>query len=211
MKNARSIGLFLLTMTLAAGVTGCKHRAQDITTIPGGGGPPSSPPPAINNTPGNPQPGPGVGEITPPPNAVTGGNIPINPSGAYANLFNGPHSEDHEKFKADIIYFDFDSSTIKASEESKLQAVADYFKTAPATEALTVEGNCDERGTEKYNLSLGERRALAAREYLSNLGVSPDRIQTKTWGASQPADKGHNEEAWKQNRRDEFVLITPKN
>jgi len=77
-------------------------------------------------------------------------------------------------------------------------------------EGLIIEGNCDERGTEKYNLSLGERRALAAREYLANLGVKPERLKTVTYGAARPADPGHDEAAWKKNRRDEFILVTPK-
>jgi peptidoglycan-associated lipoprotein len=73
-----------------------------------------------------------------------------------------------------------------------------------------MEGNCDQRGTEKYNLSLGERRALAAREYLANLGVDPQRLKTITYGAAHPVDPANNEAAWKKNRRDDFVLITPK-
>ena len=77
-------------------------------------------------------------------------------------------------------------------------------------EGLVIEGNCDERGTEKYNLSLGERRALAVREYLHNLGVDEHRLKTVTYGAMRPADPGKGESAWKQNRRDEFVLVTPK-
>ena len=95
------------------------------------------------------------------------------------------------------------------SEEGKLQDLAAYFK-GNATDALIVEGNCDERGTEKYNLALGERRALAVREYLANLGMDPQRIKTVTYGFSKPVDPGHNEAAWKKNRRDDFILVTPK-
>ena len=73
-----------------------------------------------------------------------------------------------------------------------------------------MEGNCDERGTEKYNLSLGERRALAVREYLVNLGVDPHQVDTVTYGKSKPAVPGHTEAAWSKNRRDDFVLLTPK-
>ena len=73
-----------------------------------------------------------------------------------------------------------------------------------------MEGNCDERGTEKYNLSLGERRALAVREYLANLGVDSRRVVTVTYGAAKPVDPGHNESAWKKNRRGELILLTPK-
>ena len=77
-------------------------------------------------------------------------------------------------------------------------------------DALRVEGNCDERGTEKYNLSLGERRALAVREYLANLGVDSRQVVTVTYGDAKPAVEGHNEAAWSKNRRDDFILLTPK-
>ena len=203
MKNANLIGMFLLSMSLAAGMTGCKHKSY-LTTIPSDGGPPQS------GTSGNAQPtGPGNGDTNPTQPPVSGQPFALDPK-EFGPLFIGPHNEDREKFKADTIYFDFDSSTIKASEQTKLQDVANYFKDNPRFEALIVEGNCDERGTEKYNLSLGERRALAAREYLANLGVKPERIKTVTYGASRPVDPAHNEAAWKQNRRDEFILVTPK-
>ncbi len=129
--------------------------------------------------------------------------------GKWNNLFDGPHNEDRDKFKADTVYFDFDKSAVKASEESKLQDVAAYFK-GSSTDALIIEGNCDERGTEKYNLSLGERRALAVREYLANLGMDPQRIKTVTFGASKPVESGHNEAAWSKNRRGDLILATPK-
>jgi peptidoglycan-associated lipoprotein len=213
MKNANLIGMFFLSMALAAGVAGCKNTPERVTVIPNTGGPtsaqatrtPTAPPPAAPpvNEPGNG----GVVNPTPPP--FTEQNRPIDYK-EFGDLFNGPHNEDAEKFKADTIYFDFDSATIKASEQAKLQAVADYFKDNPRHEGLIIDGNCDERGTEKYNLSLGERRALAAREYLANLGVKPERIKTETHGASRPAESGHSEEAWKKNRRDEFILVTPK-
>jgi peptidoglycan-associated lipoprotein len=205
MKNANLIGILFLSTALAAGLTGCQHKPM-LTTIPGNGGPPQPAPTQPSPT---TLPGPGNGEPTPTPAPISGEPIPLG-NKEYTPLFTGPHNEDREKFKADTIYFDFDSSTIKASEESKLQEVANYFKDNPRFEGLIIEGNCDERGTEKYNLSLGERRALAAREYLNNLGVKPERLKTVTYGASRPVDPGHNEAAWKQNRRDDFILVTPK-
>jgi peptidoglycan-associated lipoprotein len=201
MKNANLIAMFFLSVALATGMTGCKHRSPNTLNIPDIGGPPSSSTQA---------PGSGVGEVNPNPNPITSEPIALDPGAIYGPLFNGPHNEDREKFQADTIYFDFDSSTIKASEESKLQEVANYFKDNKKVEGLIMEGNCDERGTEKYNLSLGERRALAAREYLANLGVDPQRLKTITYGASHPVDSGHDESAWKKNRRDDFVLVTPK-
>ena len=130
--------------------------------------------------------------------------------GRCGNLFNGPHNEDRDKFKADTVYFDFDSATIKAVGREQTPGRGLLFQGQRQADALIVEGNCDERGTEKYNLSLGERRALAVREYLANLGMDPHRIKTVTYGASKPVDPGHNEAAWKKNRRGDLVLVTPK-
>ena len=75
--------------------------------------------------------------------------------------------------------------------------------------ALRVEGHCDERGTEEYNRSLGERRALAVREELIRQGADPARVVTVSYGEDRPADAGHNEDAWKRNRRGTFILLTP--
>ncbi len=75
---------------------------------------------------------------------------------------------------------------------------------------LIIEGNCDERGTEEYNRSLGERRALALREALSNAGIDPQRIRTISYGKDKPADPGHDESAWAKNRRGDFVLCHRK-
>jgi len=189
-------------MALAAGMTGCKHKPY-LTPIPNGGGPPQA------TTPANPSTGvENGGAVNPTPPPISTSNIPLD-TGRYTPIFE-TGNKDPEKFRADTIYFDFDSTAIKASEQSKLQEVATYFKDNARLDCLLIEGNCDERGTEKYNLSLGERRALAAREYLANLGVDPARIKTVTYGASRPAEPGHNEEAWKKNRRDDFILVTPK-
>ena|ERR1044071_426121 len=112
---------------------------------------------------------------------------------------------DHEIFKADIVHFDFDSSVIRGEEKSKVAAVADYMK-ANNLDAVQIEGHCDERGTEEYNRSLGERRALALREELIRLGIEGSRIDTMSYGEDRPAEIGHNEPAYRKNRRGEFVL-----
>lgn len=104
------------------------------------------------------------------------------------------------------VYFDYDSAVIKDSERSKIEAVADHLKKNPATR-LIVEGHCDERGSNEYNLALGERRALAVRAYLIGLGIEGDRIQTKSFGEERPVAPGHDESAWRLNRRGEFVLV----
>jgi len=101
------------------------------------------------------------------------------------------------------IYFAFDKSNLTAESRAILEHNAKILKDNPDIRVL-IEGHCDERGTIEYNLALGERRALAARNYLINLGIDPNRIATISWGEERPADPGHNEEAWAKNRRDEF-------
>jgi len=115
---------------------------------------------------------------------------------------------DEEKFRDYIVYFDFDRSTIRSAEQSKIEVVADHLKANP-THKVKVEGHADERGTEGYNLALGERRALSVRDYLINLGISLDRVGTTSFGESMPAELGQNEAAWAANRRAEFILLLP--
>jgi peptidoglycan-associated lipoprotein len=108
---------------------------------------------------------------------------------------------------AERIYFDFNRSEIKPEYSDVLQRKAEVMNEFPEI-AIRIEGHCDERGTVEYNLALGERRAQAAKDYLVNLGLDPDRISTISYGEERPAIDGHDEEAWAQNRRDEFVITS---
>jgi peptidoglycan-associated lipoprotein len=103
------------------------------------------------------------------------------------------------------VYFDYDSAQVADSERSKIDTVSQHLKQNDAV-AVIIEGHCDERGSNEYNLALGERRAQAVRAYLAGLGIGADRIQTKSYGEEKPADAGHDESAWGANRRGEFVL-----
>jgi peptidoglycan-associated lipoprotein len=103
------------------------------------------------------------------------------------------------------VYFDYDSAQIADSERSKIETVAQSLKQNDA-HAVIIEGNCDERGSNEYNLTLGERRAQAIRSYLAGLGIAAERIQTKSYGEEKPVSAGHDEESWAANRRGEFVL-----
>ena len=104
------------------------------------------------------------------------------------------------------IYFDFDRFDIRAEYQNTLREKADVLKRYPQINVL-IEGHCDERGTEEYNMALGERRARAAYEYLLKLGVSPNQLQMISYGKERPAVAGSGESAWSQNRRDEFKVI----
>jgi peptidoglycan-associated lipoprotein len=106
------------------------------------------------------------------------------------------------------IYFDFDKADIRQADVAILDANAQYLKDH-AELLLIVEGHCDERGTNEYNLALGERRAKTARDYLVSRGIAADRITTVSFGEERPVCSEQNEACWRQNRRAEF-LVKPR-
>ena len=103
-------------------------------------------------------------------------------------------------------FFAFDESALSSEAQAALSASADWLKKNPQY-SLLVEGHCDERGTEQYNLALGDRRANTAKEYLVTLGVDAGRIRTVSYGEERPFDPGHDEAAWAKNRRAHLVLV----
>ena len=103
----------------------------------------------------------------------------------------------------EMIHFEFDMSRITEEARITLQSNAEIIKENPGV-IIQIEGHCDERGTNDYNLALGQRRARSTREYLINLGVDPGSLTTISYGEEQPLDPGHNEEAWGKNRRVQF-------
>jgi peptidoglycan-associated lipoprotein len=109
-------------------------------------------------------------------------------------------------FESQNIYFDYDKSELKPEAQDILTKKAAFLQANPDYN-VSIAGNCDERGTNEYNLALGERRATAASKFISALGVSENRISTISYGEERPVDTGHNEAAWSKNRRDEFKLI----
>ena len=104
------------------------------------------------------------------------------------------------------IYFDFDKYNLRPEAVQKLDKTADWLSKKPGVK-IRIEGHCDERGTNEYNLALGDRRANSAKKYLADLGISVDRLSTISYGEERSADPGHNEAAWAKNRRDEFKLV----
>jgi peptidoglycan-associated lipoprotein len=103
------------------------------------------------------------------------------------------------------VHFDFDSSALTPEARRMLDQNAEFLLNHPEIKVL-VEGHCDERGTEEYNLNLGQRRADAVREYLAAKGVPPRQLETLTFGESRPVDPGHDESAWSKNRRAQFMI-----
>lgn len=104
------------------------------------------------------------------------------------------------------VYFDFDKYNIRPADAEILKSNLDWFKANP-NKKVRIEGNCDERGTVEYNLALGQKRADAARTYLTNLGIDAKLLETISYGKEKPADPAHNEAAWAKNRRDDFVPL----
>jgi peptidoglycan-associated lipoprotein len=193
MKSAKFLNLIVLGLVLTLPFVGCKKKPIGVTNLPN-----------------RPMAGPTDPTPTPPFNP----NPPVEQKDAagWKQGERGQHDgwpEDREKFKAQTVYFDFDSAAVKSGEKGKIDIVAAHLKANPS-HAVKIEGNCDERGTEEYNRSLGERRALAVREALIADGIAPDRVDTISFGEDKPAAPGHDEAAYKLNRRDEFVLLTPK-
>lgn len=208
MKRTVFFNLLVVALVFGTGAVGCKKKPQGPTPIPGKTGKTG---------------GPGTFGTEP----VTGGNLAtddpnsrtIPPGNAGTDITSqgikqsgydpATMDQDRATLAADTVYFEFDSATIKPSEKSKIEAVASFLN-ANTSMGLLIEGNCDERGTEQYNLSLGERRALAVREYLINLGISSERVHTISFGEARPADPAHDATAWAKNRRDDFVVLKPK-
>ena len=104
------------------------------------------------------------------------------------------------------IYFDYDKSDIRSDARNILAENAKGLTDHP-TATIRIEGNCDERGTDEYNMALGQRRAEAAKAYLVNYGIDGGKITTISYGESRPVAKGHDEASWSQNRRDDFTIL----
>jgi peptidoglycan-associated lipoprotein len=105
-----------------------------------------------------------------------------------------------------MIHFDYDKYFIREDAKPVLEADAAWLKKFKTAKIL-IEGHCDERGTEDYNLALGDKRAKATFDYLVSLGISAERMKTISYGKSQPLDLGHDETAWQKNRRAQFLVI----
>lgn len=220
MKNKITIFTRLLPvlLILVIGTSGCNRKPRYGSVLPGraagvtddsitgrGSNPPggrtglTDVPPIVNNG-FNPTAGTNPAPI---PVPETGFNTDSQSRADFDSMEKHP-----EKFETQTVYFDFDKWNVRASEIEKIKTVAAHLK-ANASHKLDVEGHCDERGTEEYNRSLGEKRAQSIREFLAREGVSPDRVRTISYGEDKPADPGHNEGAWSKNRRGVFILLTP--
>jgi peptidoglycan-associated lipoprotein len=108
---------------------------------------------------------------------------------------------------ATMIHFDYDKSNIRSDDAATLDQKVAILQANPNLR-IRVGGHCDERGSDEYNLALGNRRAQAAKQYRVSHGIDAGRIETQSWGEEKPLVQGHDESAWSQNRRDEFEIIS---
>jgi peptidoglycan-associated lipoprotein len=114
-------------------------------------------------------------------------------------------AELRDKFGNEDIYFEFDKSRLLPEAKEILKEKAEWLSMHEDV-TVTIEGHCDERGTNEYNLALGDRRAESAKRFLTDLGISVSRLTTVSYGEERPVDLRHNEEAWAKNRRAHFVI-----
>ena len=156
---------------------------------------PPLPPTVLDNVP-EPAPPPVEPEPPPPPPPV------IEPE---EELVTRSLAELNQDSPLQPVFFAYDSAEIDAASRRVLDGNAETLRRNPNW-IITIEGHCDERGTAEYNLALGERRAVAARQYLVELGLAPDRLRTVSYGKEFPFDPGHDEAAWSQNRRAHMVI-----
>lgn len=146
----------------------------------------------------------GVGAPQPPP-AVGGEVVKVPPAPPVDRpVTQGTHAARQESPLKDV-FFDFDRANIRPDAKTALTEDVDWLRTH-ATAAITIEGHCDERGTSEYNVALGERRAQAAKDYLAAMGITGTRIRMVSYGKERPFMLGHDESAWKWNRRAHFVV-----
>ena len=194
MKTTKLIFPLVLALAATLATTGCKHKPVGVTKLPGQK--PMSAKPTIR---------PNFADLERQSiRKPSRGATPLANPDVFDNML-----ADRAALAAYTIHFAYDSSAIRSSEKANLASVAQQLS-GDASTKLLIEGNCDERGTEEYNRSLGERRALAAREALAKLGVDPMRVETRSFGKDKPVDPGHDESGWAKNRRDDFVLLHPK-
>lgn len=205
MKFTSLVTVTCMAAVLAVGSVGCKKKPTSVTNLPYNGATAR----AGQNTGANqlPKGDPiSTGPIGISSDPLRGSDV--NPITNTHDIDNPARPRDPNMFASETIYFALDKAIVEQKEMGKIAAVADFIAKNPSHDLL-VEGHCDERGTEGYNLALGDRRALAVREALIAAGAPADNIVTVSYGESRPADPGHTQAAWAKNRRGAFVLVLP--
>jgi len=190
MRSLYTVGVLVGSLALL----GCPKRPEVVQAGPGAVGPGAAKAPAISLA----KPAPKTAEVAvtrPAPPAESS----VKPSPAVTPAVTASESTLKD------IFFNFDDAAILADQKQVLGRDFAWLKAHPEVK-VTIQGNCDERGTEEYNLALGERRADTVKNYLVAEGIAADRINTISYGKDRPFVLGHDENAWKMNRRDHFAM-----
>lgn len=108
---------------------------------------------------------------------------------------------------AERVHFDYDRSNIRPGEDTRVLETKLRILQANPDLRIEIVGHCDERGSDEYNLALGQRRSVSAKQFLVDRGINPERVAVRSMGEEQPIDPGHTEDAWALNRRDEFIIV----
>lgn len=140
------------------------------------------------------------------PVKIDDGKLPENPEKEPVQVPINELDPENKYNMCPRIHFDYDKYEIKAEWNECLNNIARFLKDRESI-TLIIEGNCDERGSDEYNMALGEKRANATAEFLIGKGISAERIVTKSWGESRPLASGHDENSWKLNRRSDFFGV----
>jgi peptidoglycan-associated lipoprotein len=190
MKQRRLAVALMLAMVMAVGA--CAKKTPPVAR-------PIDPPP--------PPAGDPLGRPPTPPEPVNEPTVvPLEPVAA-DELASRDLDEINRNSPFQPVFYGLDQADVDEEDQRVLEANAEILKKYP-TWVITIEGHADERGSAEYNLALGERRALAARNYLVSLGIPADRLRTVSYGKEFPFDPGHTEEAWAKNRRAHFVVTS---
>ena len=178
-------------VVLATGLAACAKKAPPVAK-------PTPPPPAASSS--------GIRPPQPPTPVNEPQQVPVEPSGA-DTLSSKDLDDINKNSPFQPLFFGYDQAEVSPEGQTVLNSNAEILKKYP-TWIITIEGHADERGTAEYNLALGERRALAARNYLVSLGIPAERLKTVSYGNEFPFDPGTTEEAYAKNRRAHFVVTS---
>ena len=187
-RDANKLMIFAVAMTVVVGA--CAKKQPPVAR-------PMPPPTANTNT---------GGTAPPPPPQPVSEPVLVPPEPVAEDSIAGKSLDDlNRDSPLKPLFFELDSADVSADGQRVLQENASTMKKYPAWQ-VTIEGHCDERGTAEYNLALGERRALAAKNYLVSLGIPADKVKTVSYGKEFPFEPGHDDNAWSKNRRAHFVI-----
>ena len=195
----KRLPVFTITLMLAAAVAACGPKKP----APGGPAPTPFPTAGAAATTPTPTPPPPPKQAPEPPLIV-----PPDPGITAGDPLTRAAIEDINKDSPlKPVFFAYDSDVLDDLARKTMADNAEVMKKY-GTWVITIEGHCDERGTAEYNLALGDRRAIAAKNYMVTLGVAADRLRTVSYGNEFPFDPAHEESAWSQNRRAHFMLTS---